>query len=48
MKLSKLLYAVLESGGKLSDGKSEVDASTVPEFMVECGLLGLGSEEEER
>lgn len=40
-ELVELLYKTLESGGKLSDGKSEVDASAVPEFMVECGLRGL-------
>lgn len=40
-ELTKLLYKTLKSGGKLSDGKREVDASTVPEFMVECDLLGL-------
>ena len=39
-ELIKLLYAVLESGGKLSDGKNEVDASAVPEFMIECVLNG--------
>ena len=40
-ELSKRLHAVLESGGKLSDGKSEVDASAVPEFMIECALNGI-------
>lgn len=40
-ELVELMYKTLESGGKLSDGKSEVDASDVPEFMVECSLLGL-------
>lgn len=39
-ELTKLLYKTLESGGKLSDGKNEVDASTVPEFMIECVLNG--------
>lgn len=41
-ELVELLYKTLESGGKLSDGKSEVDASDVPEFMVECALRGIG------
>ena len=40
-ELCKRLYAILESGGKLSDGKSEVDASAVPEFMLGCVLRGL-------
>lgn len=40
-ELSKRLYKTLESGGKLSDGKSEVDASAVSEFMVECDLNGV-------
>lgn len=40
-ELVELLHKTLESGGKLSDGKREVDASDVPEFMVECGLRGL-------
>lgn len=40
-ELSKRLYVILESGGKLSDGKSEVDASAVPEFMIECALNGI-------
>ncbi len=39
-ELSRLLYKILEKGGKLSDGKNEVDASTVPEFMIECVLNG--------
>ena len=38
--LSKRLYAVLENGVKLSDDKSEVDASDMPEFIVECALNG--------
>ena len=40
-ELVELMYKTLESGGKLSDGKSEVDASAVPEFMVECVLNGI-------
>lgn len=39
-ELAKLLYKILESGGKLSDGKNDVDASAVPEFMIECVLNG--------
>ena len=39
-ELTRLLYKTLENGGKLSDGKNEVDASTVPEFMIECVLNG--------
>lgn len=40
-ELVELLHKTLESGGKLSDGKSEVDASAVPEFMIECALNGI-------
>ena len=39
-ELCKRLYVILESGGKLSDGKNEVGASAVPEFMIECVLNG--------
>jgi len=41
-ELVELMYKTLESGGKLSDGKSEVDASMVPEFMIEYALNGIG------
>ena len=41
-ELVELLYRTLESGGKLSDGRCRVDASMVPEFMVECALSGIG------
>ena len=37
-ELTRLLYKILEDGGNVSDGMSEVDASAVPEFMVECDL----------
>ena len=40
-ELVELVYKTLESGGKLSDDSCAIDASMVPEFMVECGLLGL-------
>lgn len=41
-ELVELLYKTLENGGKLSDGRCRVDASMVPEFMVECALSGIG------
>lgn len=40
-ELIKWLYKTLERGGKLSDGKSKVNASAVPEFMIECVLNGV-------
>ena len=41
-ELVELMYKTLESGGKLSDGRCAIDASMVPEFMVECALNGIG------
>jgi len=46
-ELVERVYKTLESGGKLSDGRCEVDASDVPEFMVECALNGIGCLERE-
>lgn len=40
-ELVELMYKTLENGGQLSDGKSEVDASDVPEFMIGCALNGI-------
>lgn len=40
-ELVRLLYKTLENGGNVSDGKSEVYASDVPEFMIECVLNGV-------
>ena len=41
-ELVELVYKTLENGGQLSDGRCAVDASMVPEFMVECALNGIG------
>lgn len=41
-ELVELLYKTLESGRKLSHGRCTVDASMVPEFMIECALSGIG------
>ena len=41
-ELVELLYKTLENGGKLSDSRCAVDASMVPEFMIECALNGIG------
>ena len=41
-ELVETLYGVLENGGALSDGKRELHAADMPEFMVECSLRGCG------
>ena len=41
-ELVETLYDTLENGGALSDGKRELHAADMPEFMVECSLRGCG------
>lgn len=41
-ELVETLYGALENGAALSDGKRELHAADMPEFMVECSLRGCG------
>lgn len=41
-ELAETLYDALENGAALSDGKRELHAVDMPEFMVECSLRGCG------
>ena len=34
------LYEALDGNGTVSDGKRSLDASMVPEFMIECVMSG--------
>ena len=39
-ELVRFLYNVLENGGYVSNGRKKLNASVVPEFMIECVLNG--------
>lgn len=40
VELAELLYKILENGGYVSNGKKKLDASMVPEFMINYALNG--------
>lgn len=39
-ELVQQLYKVLDGNGTVSDGKRSLDASVVPEFMINCVISG--------
>ena len=39
-ELVRFLYNVLENGGYVSNGRKRLDASVVPEFMINCVMSG--------
>lgn len=39
-ELVRFLYNVLENGGYVSDGRKKLNASAVPEFMINCVMSG--------
>ena len=39
-ELVRMLYKILENGGHVSDGRKRLNASMVPDFMINCAMGG--------